>query len=79
MYHFELLYIQVTVSPGAFNTMLVAAEPPPVVAFKLVGVIVTAFVPDVDELIIVLICPSVEAAAKVQGAAADVALTNVVL
>ena len=51
MFHLELLNINVTVSPGAFNVILVWP-------LKLVGVIVIAFVPDVAVSIIVLICPS---------------------
>ena len=44
---------------------------------KFVGVIVTLFVPDVDTLIIVLICPFAPSANE-QGAAADVAFTSVI-
>ena len=45
---------------------------------KFAGVIVTAFVPPVDEFKIVLICPSVEAAANDVGAVFEVASTKVI-
>src|SRR6056300_256754 len=72
MYQKELLYIKTTLSPGASSVIVLPC-------LKFVGVIVTAFTPEVDEFKIILTCPSVEAAAKVQGAAADVASTKVVL
>ena len=72
MYQNEDLYIITTLSPGAFSVTVVPC-------LKLVGVIVTLFAPEVDEFKIILTWPSVDAAAKVTGAAADVASTKVVL
>ena len=61
--------MQVTVSPGAFNDIVV----PPL---KLAGVITTAFEPLVDTFMIVLIWPFAPSA-NVHGACAEVAFTSV--
>ncbi len=63
--------MKVTLSPGALRVTVVPWA-------KLAGVIVTLFVPEVDTFNTVLIWPSVELAANVQGAAADVASTSVI-
>src|SRR5210317_580760 len=72
MYQKELLYIKTTLSPGASSVIVVPC-------LKFAGVIVTAFVPEVDEFKIIFTWPSVDAVPKVQGAVADVAFTKVVL
>ena len=58
IFHFAFLNKHVTVSPSAFNVIVV----PPL---KLVGVITTLFVPDVETLIKVLICPSLPSASEI--------------
>ena len=71
IFHFEFLNIHITVSPGLFNTM-----PVPLATLKLAGVIVTAFEPPVDTLMIILIWPFAPSA-NVHGACAEVASTSV--
>ena len=70
-FHFAFLNKHVTVSPSTFKVIVVPPR-------KLVGVITTLFVPDVDTLINVLICPSVPPSANEIATVADVALISVI-